>query len=258
MKFEDLVLEYEILSLLANSEGPVGATSLYIQLGSKLGVGQATIGRKLLEMDYSGLTSKRGFQGRIITDRGRTRLEELFREMSRGSYGGPMTQSLNLRSKEKLLEVLAIRLILESETARLAAQKASAEIIQRMDEVLDRQAEEVEKKAPGTEQDFEFHDLVAQASGNSVMKDVLILIRRESQLSRLVATIRQEVGGKLLLEHGEVLTMIKRREPGLAAAAMSKHIQGLVADVETFWEHIRLTGEIDNPLVKTKRRLAKG
>lgn len=248
MRFDDLLLEYEILALLANGEGPVGATSLFIQLGSRLGIGQATIGRKLLEMDYGGLTTKRGYQGRVITDRGRTRLEELFREMSRGGHSGPLTQSLNLRTKEKLLEVLDIRLILESETARLAAQKASPEIIQRMEEILARQAEEVKRESAATEQDFEFHDLVAQASGNSTMKDVLATIRRESQMSRLVATIRQEVGGKLLLEHGDILAMIKRREPDLAAQAMAKHIRGVVADVETFWGQIRSSGDEKNSL----------
>ena len=156
MRFDDLLLEYEILALLANGEGPVGATSLFIQLGSRLGIGQATIGRKLLEMDYGGLTTKRGYQGRVITDRGRTRLEELFREMSRGGHSGPLTQSLNLRTKEKLLEVLDIRLILESETARLAAQKASPEIIQRMEEILARQAEEVKRESPATKLDLNF------------------------------------------------------------------------------------------------------
>jgi len=63
-----------------------------------------------------------------------------------------------------------------------------------------------------------------------------VLIRRESQLSPLVATIRQEVGGKLLLEHTKILEMIRRREPEGAAEAMASHIKGVMADVETFWE----------------------
>jgi len=236
LRSDDRVVTYEILLALANNAGPIGATTLNIQLGPKLGLGQATIGRKLLEMDSKGFTVKRGLQGREISDHGRTHLNEIFREMTLEKENQQFIQSLDAGTKERLLEVLAVRRIIESEAARLAAQKCTPDMIGAMEEVLNRQAGKIAKEEPGTDEDLEFHDLVAHASSNSVLKDVLVIIRRASQLSPLVATIRQKVGGRLLSEHLEILKMMKLRAPDSAAEAMAQHIGSLAKDVEMFWD----------------------
>lgn len=229
----DMRLEFEILRVLSHADGPVGAVKLCLKLKDSCGCSQPTIGRKLASLDWAGLTRKVGRSGRVITDRGKQRFEELAIEIVH-SDSNHLTALFNVDSWNTFVEVLELREALETYTTRSAALRATDGQIREMRKVLTYEEHKVLQHLPAAGEDIAFHDLIAEASGNRVAREILMLARRRSELSPLVAAIRRHASGRLVNEHEAILAAIARRDPSLAETAMKAHIAGLIRDVEDF------------------------
>ncbi|MCL6449938.1 MAG: FCD domain-containing protein [Acetobacteraceae bacterium] len=229
-------VEYALLSVLLGSPSPVGSSAIASALSAAgRQLSRSTVGRCLQEFDARGLTQRVGNRGRRLTDRGRSYLEQLGREMLRARGSDRLLLALEGAEGERLIKVLVARRALEREAARLAALHATAEQLAEMERVVGQARERMASGASTVEEDHDFHDLVAAASGNEVLLRVLSLVRRESSLSESLGRIRREVGGELLKDHEALLECLRRRDPEAAEAAMCRHIDGLIDDVRTYW-----------------------
>ena len=65
--------EYTLLNCIIKKSEPVGASSLALKLNTP----QATIGRKLYELEFRGYLEKQSNKGRIITLKGRDYFNKL-------------------------------------------------------------------------------------------------------------------------------------------------------------------------------------
>ncbi|MFZ5642450.1 MAG: FCD domain-containing protein [Bacillota bacterium] len=229
-------MEYEILSVMEEKPDPVGSGLLSQLLVSRgLDVSEATVGRVLSGMDSRGLTSKVGFQGRVITDEGRRRLDQLKRVQHRMTYGKRFISTLESRKKEDLIDILVARRAIERELARLAAIHATDAEISLMVSILREQEEFTAMNQMTAEQDVRFHRLIAMAAKNKVLAAALDLIRHDGQLSPILEYIRTEVGGRLAVGHERILRAIMDRDPAGAEQAMIDHIESLIVDVQKYW-----------------------
>jgi len=229
-------LEYEILCIMEERVEPMGSGLISQLLQDRgFGVSEATVGRVLNEMDRKALTSKEGFKGRTITDGGRTELEN-FRNLERRlAYGNRFIETLKSTKKEDLIDILVARRAIERELARLAALHATDSEILRMESVLIDQEQFSLQKQMTAEQDVKFHKLVSESAKNKVLAAALDLIRHDGQLSPILEYIRTEVGGRLVVGHGKILSAIRDRDPDGAEQAMVDHIESLIEDVQKYW-----------------------
>lgn len=228
--------EYEILSILEEKEDPVGSNLLSRLLSARgIEVSEATVGRLLSEMDRRDLTRKQGFQGRVITERGRRRLDQIRRLQHRLTYGNRFIDTLESRRKEDLIDILVARRAIERELARLAALHATEAEIRLMESVLHEQEQHTAQNEMTAEQDVRFHRLIAVSAKNRVLAAALDLIRQDGQLSPILEYIRNKVGGKLVVGHGKILKAIADRDPAGAEQAMIEHIESLIDDVQKYW-----------------------
>jgi GntR family L-lactate dehydrogenase operon transcriptional regulator len=229
-------LEYEILSLMEERPDPLGSGLISQLLASRqLEVSEATVGRMLSDMDRKGFTAKQGFQGRIITDQGRQKLERLRRIQHRMTYGTRFLSTLESRKKEDLLDILVARRAIERELARLAALHATRAEIELLESVLREQEEHTIQNQMTADQDVRFHKIIASAAKNRVLAAALDLIRHDGQLSPILEYIRTRVGSRLAVGHGKILKAIKERDPVGAEQAMIEHIESLINDVQRYW-----------------------
>ncbi|MFZ5634758.1 MAG: FCD domain-containing protein [Bacillota bacterium] len=232
--------EYEILSILEERAGPVGCGLLSQLLEARgLAVSEATVGRVLTEMDRKDLTRKVGFQGRVITDQGRQRLEQIRRVQHRMTYGNKFIDTLESRKKEDLIDILVARRAIERELARLAAIHATDAEIRLMESVLREQEEHTAQRQMTAEQDVKFHRLIAVAAKNKVLAAAQDLIRHDGQLTPILEYIRTKVGSKLAVGHGRILKAIRERDPAGAEQAMIDHIESLIDDVHKYWSSVK-------------------
>lgn len=229
--------ELEILRLLGKAAGPIGASVLLSKLESQFSTSEPTIGRKLRELDREEYTRKVARRGRVITDKGRKYLNLLNRNFRKFDQTASLLAVLDTRdNRELLIEVLEARHVLETHVARQAAVHITEESLEALRQLLAKQQESVGSEDRGAEEDVQFHHIIARSSGNRVLERALALIRSESQLSPYVARIRGEVSSRLVTDHEEIYQALAEHDPEGAAAAMGKHIKGLIADVKKYWQ----------------------
>lgn len=128
-----------------------------------------------------------------------------------------------IKDKQKLaLDVVDVRLLLEPEFARMAAERATKEEIEALIEQCDFVEAKIRAEEPYIEEDIELHTSIARCSGNAVIENLLPLINS-------TAAMRVEVTSKrLALEtietHRAIVDAISRRDSVGAGYAMVMHL----------------------------------
>ena len=130
-------------------------------------------------------------------------------------------------TRERFEDMVEIRLLLEPAAARHAAERATSSQVSRLRELQDEMValtHDEGDQAYGSFglRDAAFHDLVADAAGNQVVREALARLHTHVHLFRLLH--HSEVTFKALGEHADVLEAIATRDPDAAAYAVRRHI----------------------------------
>lgn len=143
---------------------------------------------------------------------------------------GPVL-GLLLTERESVLELLEVRSALESQAARLAAERGAPREIAAIEDAFARMEEEVRASRLAVEEDYRFHYAIAEAAHNRVLLRVMNAI---SDLYRKTLEDRREralrVPGRpetTLEEHREILKAIRAGDPERASAAMWRHLENV-------------------------------
>ncbi len=133
-----------------------------------------------------------------------------------------------LLTPEEFEELFELRLLLEPAAAALAAERASAERV----ELVKTEAHRVvptsgpamtyEEYKAFSAQDAKFHDAVAAASGNTMLRDSLTRLHPHLHLNRLHYPSAK--AGSTFPEHQKVAAAIAAGQPEAAAEAMREHL----------------------------------
>jgi GntR family L-lactate dehydrogenase operon transcriptional regulator len=238
-----LAFEHAALHLLAAGGGPQGSGTLMERL-SDLGfrVSEPTVGRFLRALDRRGLTSRVSNKGRGLTEAGWRRLEQLCEADARLHDERALVRALRSATVDEVVDVLVARRALEGEAARLAAGRATAGDVARLEGAL---AEQRARRAGGgaaADAAGAFHALVAQAGRNRVLAAAIDLIRRDQQLALLLDAVLRRTTRKWVVGHERILAAIKRRAPDEAQRAMLDHIDAVIADVRKYHRQTRRKG----------------
>ena len=137
--------------------------------------------------------------------------------------------SVILTEKDDQMELFEMRRMIEPDLAYLAAERATEEEIEMMEEVLDIQEEQIARGESGKDVDKNFHYIMARAAKNKALMritDNIIDLLAESREQYLQVEGRPQ---KSILRHREVLEAIRLRDPERAEKCMLEHLM----DIET-------------------------
>jgi len=190
-------------------------------LAKKLGVSRMPVREAFLSLEQSGLlTIKRGLGGGVFVSEPSVK---------------PFEDSISLMfqlGKASVRDLTETRLIIEPHTAKLAAQRASAEDIEKIEESIRQYEVAVNKKVERSFSDMNFHICVAEASKNIVMiliiRSLMLLLYKSVAELKLSNEDRKEV----IKGHKEVFEAIKNRDSAGAFRRMEKHVKQMV----TLWK----------------------
>ncbi|WP_442577327.1 FadR/GntR family transcriptional regulator [Microbacterium sp. F51-2R] len=134
---------------------------------------------------------------------------------------------VDLHTDHSVLEVFGVRRILEPAAAALAALRLSeadadtlAELIDQTD--IDGNIEDL------VAHDLEFHQRIADASGNEYLARLLESLSGGTVRARIWRGITQRgAADRTLEEHRMILAALRRQDPDLARARMLAHIGGV-------------------------------
>ena len=144
---------------------------------------------------------------------------------------GPLNLSIpNLATIRDVLEILELRISLETESAALAATRRSLTHLGAMRRALDEFSACVDREEDAVRPDYEFHRQVAIASGNRYLADLMgELGPAHIPRTRInTAQFQREEGPDYLRrvnrEHEDIFAAIERSDPEAARAAMRTHL----------------------------------
>lgn len=181
------------------------------QLAVRLGVGRSAVREALAALEILGIVDVRPGSGTYL----------------RGMASELLPQTLRwglLIGERKTAELLELREGLEIYVARLAAYRADAGIVQRLDDDVQRMRGRVDDLAAFARADLDFHHALAEAAGNAMLTDHLHVIRSLLQVYADRAVHDRAHAERAAAEHEAVLTAVRAGDPDAAASAMATHM----------------------------------
>ncbi len=127
------------------------------------------------------------------------------------------------------VELMQIRILLESQNAYWAAEKACEEDISILKQVLESSTDSEEKIHPRTEENLkyhsEFHETIARIGGNKLALRLLRSIRSEIDAQRHeYLDLKNEDWDKMMVEHRKIVNLIEQHKAIEAQNTMRKHL----------------------------------
>lgn len=236
IEWTTLELEHELLSTIASVGEPVGASTLVYTVGKKYDLSQATIGRKLMELDMKGYVQLEGRKGRVLTEKGAQWLTQLQKKIHQENLNSRLLEVLNESGQKAMIDVLVARRALEREIAGLAAERATPEHIGLLQNSVDEQLAILAENQIPYEGDREFHHLIALIARNDVLMHAVQLVWDRSRELPATAFIRNSVGSQLVVDHQRIVDAIAEGSPKKAEQAMTDHINKMIEDVRLYYK----------------------
>jgi GntR family transcriptional repressor for pyruvate dehydrogenase complex len=138
-----------------------------------------------------------------------------------------MSFVVDLHQDSSVLELFAVRRILEPAAATLAAAQASAEDVARLRETLS--SVDPRTSIEGlVAHDLEFHHGIVELSGNGYLTSLLAGLSSGTQRARVWRGLTQEnVVARTLAEHAAILDALAAGDAELVRARVTVHIAGV-------------------------------
>jgi DNA-binding GntR family transcriptional regulator len=132
--------------------------------------------------------------------------------------------------KERVLEILQVREVLEGLLARLVAQNRDEKTLNKLRKSLERICAVPEEDCnlmKYTNADIEFHNILIEASNNEMLQNMMGIVNSHLQIVRLRTVVIPGRARKTVEEHYMVLEAIEKGNPGSAEKLMRKHIESV-------------------------------
>ncbi|AWV97125.1 FadR/GntR family transcriptional regulator [Arcticibacterium luteifluviistationis] len=185
-------------------------------LSEKFNVGRMFVRDALSKLEFHGILEKVSQGGRVVVGTKDAALMSL----------ATNTLSLVRPDYKSLLEV---RLLLEVESAGLAAERADLDNIKALEEALDLLGNKIAEGEVGVDEDLMFHVRIAEASKNEVNKYLIsYLVSHMSSFSKEYDICRNSRNLKAYNEHVIILEHIKNGDGQRARQSMREHLSSLV------------------------------
>jgi GntR family L-lactate dehydrogenase operon transcriptional regulator len=227
----DNQLEFEILTEIDQADGPVGASVL----SSKVKSSQATIGRKLNELECRRLLLKLSNKGRILTEEGRQYYIKLKKDLTSAETIRQLLDEANRSAPKRLFDTLAVRRMLEKEIVVLATRNITEREFKELETVIENQSRKVAQGFLGDEEDLLFHRSLAAFSRNEVLEQIITLILTQNRAYSGFSYIRKNMPSSVVTDHKRILRAIGEGDEVRAGELMVKHIDNIVADVNRYF-----------------------
>ena len=187
------------------------------ELCKQFGVGRTSLREALRSLIVMGILDVRLGEGTFVSDNQDKYLEK--------------TLEWGLLLDPKVVEdLIETRLMLESQNAFLAAQRATAEDCEEIEQAIRGMEESLKSTKNYLEFDLKFHLAIARATRNKILYQLLSMTRGYLQewIKKALSRRQAELS---LREHEKILEALRSSNPEQARSAMTAHIVSSSADL---------------------------
>lgn len=219
----------QLRSLIGSGEFAVGSRlPAERELAKQLCVSRPSVREALIALEVEKVVEVRGGSG-IYVLKPRKRQASL-KSSSQSAEWGP-------------LELMRARELVESEVAALAARNAKKSDLQVMEDALQQMRNEVAQGQIPREGDEAFHNAIALACGNEVLRDTVRgywQARHGTLFERLGDYFEDDISwDAALAEHADVLRAIRSRNAGASRSAMNRHLKNAHKRYSASWRRAK-------------------
>ena len=187
------------------------------KLAEKLAVSRNHVRDAIRKLEFYGILKTLPQSGTVVAGIGITALE------------GLITDVLKLE-KSDFSSLVETRVILETNAARLAAERRTPEDLVEIQKALVAYEEKVKKGESAVEEDLMFHLKIAEASKNAVLKSLMLIITPDIVKDYIEYRVCDDdvINNKVLKDHRDILQYIIDGNGAGATKAMIKHLQDVL------------------------------
>jgi DNA-binding FadR family transcriptional regulator len=233
----DMATETAMLRILDRATGPVGAREIrHGLLADGHQLSEATVSRRLRQLDATGITVAVERKGRMLTEQG----AQLLRSRMRGREQADMLdRAIDIRTGADVLHLLRARRAVEPEAVRGGVGHADpavlAELRRRIDEhgrALD-ESEHIPRALV-----LDFHRTVTSFTTNPLIT-AMTRIALDPQLDRVEQTLdvileTRHTSHESIAEHARIVDAMAEGDAEGAAGAMADHLDRLISEAAAF------------------------
>ncbi|MEO1262757.1 MAG: FadR/GntR family transcriptional regulator [Bacteroidota bacterium] len=185
-------------------------------LAEKLGIGRTYVRDAIRKLEFYGILRTLPQSGTVVAGIGLTALEGLISDV------------LKLE-KSDFTSLVETRVILETNAARFAATRRTDEDIVEIQKAIDAYEQKIKEGETAVEEDLMFHLKIAEASKNSVLKSLMLIITPDivsNYIKYKVCDDQAEL--KACMEHQKILEYIIEKDDEAAGKMMRKHLNDVL------------------------------
>jgi len=188
------------------------------KLAEHFGVSRSQVREAINRLQFYGIVKVLPQSGTVVSGVGINALE------------GLLTDVLKIE-KSDFKSLVDTRILLEKEAARLAAINRTKKDIIKIKTALENYEAKLSIQNNAVEEDLVFHIRIAEASGNSVLKSLMLIITPDIVKNIIDLKVCSESNNrKTINEHKNILDMIIAKESEGAFNAMESHL----SDIKNF------------------------
>jgi len=184
-------------------------------LAEQFGVSRTVIREAFASLKRDGLLESKHGIGAVVAESGNLRAFRL--------------EGLENANAEEISQLFELRAILEGDAARLAAKRRSDQDADRLKQCLEAMAVAVREGRDGSGPDADFHQTIAEASGNPYLRAFMSFINGKLRLlirkARDHSSLQPGLPGLVQQEHATIFEAIAEKEPQKARWAALAHLE---------------------------------
>lgn len=186
------------------------------KLAEKFGVGRSVVRDAIRKLEFYGIVKTQPQSGTVIAGMGIVALE------------GLITDVLNIEESD-FNSLVETRVLLEVNAAGKAAERRTSDDIIVLRKALDAYITKVSSGESAVEEDLLFHIKIAEASGNKVLKSLMLIITPDivKNFTRLNVCKDDRVE-RTVQEHRDILNHIVNQDVKKAEEAMRLHLNDIL------------------------------
>lgn len=200
------------------------------KLCEKLGVGRTHLRDALRKLEFYGILKTNPQSGTVVAGMGIPALE------------GLITDMLGLRGND-FKSLVETRVILETNSAQLAAENRTERDLVEIEQALIAHSDRLKIDDHAVEEDLLFHLKIAEASKNSVLNSLMLIITPDiMQYFKKHNVCGEGRSGLAVEQHEIILEHIKNQDPDKAGQVVREHLSGIIEYVKTLNQELPMNG----------------
>jgi len=184
------------------------------ELSETFHVSRSTVREAILSLQTMHLVDRRHGDGTYVIASGEEALIK------------PMAAAL-FQEKDDIIDIFALRKIIEPEVAQLASKHATPEAITLLEKIISQQEKELIGGETPFHSDSDFHQVLARMTGNKVLERLLSALVGLLGKTREKYLQTEERKQKSITGHREILAAIKGGRGMAAKKSMMLHLEGV-------------------------------